>query len=102
MVLANAQGLETYQFEAATESVIKKIPFPIYFLSCRDTASLVKVDNFVISKTLLIGETVQYTDTYVGFTTTDPTNCPLGATGAGGFAEGFTAKSYTFRTVGTG
>lgn len=63
-------------------------------MTCRDSVTLVKVASYAISPTLLEGESVTYTDTFVGFTTSDPVNCPLGVAGTSP-ADGFLAD-YTF------
>ena len=75
---------------AATEAFSQTIPFTIYFSTCA-YAVIVPVNDFSITDQLVVGTPVTYTDTAIGFESSDPTNCPLGD------AAGITA-TYIFCT----
>ena len=68
-------------------------------MSCRDSVTLVKVANFEVKPTMLEGEIKLYENSELGFTTSDPTNCPLGVD-SNGAATGFTA-TFVFNPTGT-
>ena len=53
------------------------MPFTVYFNGC-DEAFLVPISGFVLEAGLLSTGSALYTDTQVGFESSDPVNCPLG------------------------
>lgn len=66
------------------------MPFTIYFNGCQD-AYLVATGSFKIKAALLQDESATYTNSQLGFTSSDTVNCPLGT--------GITA-TYSFATTG--
>ena len=77
MVLTNGQGFEVYSFLSATEAFTKTTPFTIFFQGCSG-AILVPTTNFSIAAVLAnSGDSATYTGEKLGFTSTDPTNCPV-------------------------
>ena len=78
-VLANGYGSETYNFLAATEAFSKVTPYTIYYHGCAD-AILVPINDFSITAVLENdGDSLDYDNGALGFVSSDPTNCPIGA-----------------------
>ena len=73
-----------------TTAYTRTLPFTVYFNGCQD-AYLVATASFKITAALLQDESATYTNTQVGFTSSDTVNCPLGT--------GITA-TYSFATTG--
>ena len=78
MLMADQQSTEAYNFLAVTNAFTKDMPFRVYLQGCSD-AVVLPVSDFSIKATLdwANGETATYTDTDIGFESSDPENCPL-------------------------